>query len=145
MLTQYGHGEIKWGGEVYRLAPTFINIAKLGTPSEIIETFKHFIAEKNVVHKFNCALNIVRTCCDRELPVELTGTIKFSERQQRFLIVNPAHGEAMVNDIIILAEHCLIHGVSGKVDIDDIDEDAKPMEEFDAYKFMELARIHLGM
>ena len=145
MLTQYGHGEIKWGEQVYKLTPSFINIAKLGTPKEIIETFKHFIVERNIVHKFNCALSIVRACCDRELPTSLTGDVKYSERQQRFLIVYPAHGYDMVNDIIVLAEHCLLHGVTGKVPQDDIDEDAKPMEEFDAYKYMELARIHLNM
>lgn len=143
MLLSYGHAEIEWQGVKYRLAPTFANIAKIGTPKEIIDDFKSFITNLNVIHKFNISINVLNACCDKELPVELTGQIKFSERQQKFLYSQPKHGLPMINDIITLAEHCLLHGVCGKSDNDN--GKGEPLEYFNAYEFMELARVHLGL
>lgn len=143
MLTAYGHAKIEWGDKVFNLSPSFVNIAKLGNPTEIIETFKDFVSSTNLIVKFSIALNVLECCSDVEIPRALTGGVKFSERQQRFLIVNPEHGDAMVSDIITLAEHCLIHGICGKVKSTGKKGDA--IKEFDAYSFMELARIHLSL
>lgn len=142
MLTAYGHTKIEWCDRVFILSPTFANIAKIGTPTEIIDTFKQFISASNLVYKFSIALNILKCCSDIELPDSLTGTVKFSERQQKFMITQPSHGINMINDVIVLAEHCLIHGVCGK---SDKKQSGDPVKEFDAYSFMELARIHLGL
>ncbi len=126
------------------MSPNFLNIAKLGTPKESIEVFKGFITERSAVYKYMSALSIVRDCCDKELPTSLTGDVKYSEKQGKFLIAPTLRGEAMVNDIIVMAEHCLIHGICGKVS-DDTESNGKPLEEFDAYSFMEIARVHLNM
>ena len=142
MLTAYGHAKIEWEGRAFNLSPSFVNIAKIGTPPEIIETFKDFVSTTHLITKFSIALNVLECCSDAELPRELTGGVKFSERQNRFLIVNPTHGQAMVSDIITLAEHCLVHGVCGKVESKGKGE---PLTEFDAYSYMELARIHLNL
>lgn len=142
MLTAYGHASIKWQGEEYRLAPTFSNIAKIGTPTEIIEDFKSFISTVNIGHKFNISLCVLNACCDKELPIKLTGEMKFSDRQQKFLYSMPSHGLPMINDIITLAEHCFLHGVCGK---SDTKENGDPINSFNAYGFMELARAHLGL
>ena len=96
MLTAYGHARIEWEGRVFNLSPSFVKIAKIGTPPEIIETFKDFVSTT----------------------------------------------QAMVSDIITLAEHCLVHGVCGKVESKGKGE---PVTEFDAYSYMELARIHLNL
>lgn len=140
MLLAYGHASIKWQGEEYRLAPTFANIAKIGTPTEIIDDFKSFISTMNVGHKFNIALCVLNACCDKELPVKLTGEMKFSERQNKFLYSQPSHGLPMIADIITLAEHCFLHGVCGK---SDKKGSGDPIDSFDAYAFMELARVKL--
>ena len=142
MLTAYGHVKIEWGDRVFSLSPSFVNIAKIGNPKEIIDTFKDFISSTNLIVKFSIALNVLKCCSDKDIPETLTGGVKFSERQQKFLVVNPAHGDAMINDVITLAEHCLIHGVCGKVESKGKGE---PVKEFDAYSFMELARIHLNL
>ena len=140
MLTAYGHAKIEWGDKVFNLSPSFVNIAKIGNPKEIIETFKDFVSATNLIVKFSIALNVLECCSDKEIPRTLTGGVKFSDKQQKFMIISPAHGEAMVSDIITLAEHCLIHGVCGKVKSKGKGE---PVKEFDAYSYMELARIHL--
>lgn len=142
VLTAYGHVKIEWGDRAFNLSPSFVNIAKIGNPKEIIDTFKDFIASNNLIVKFAIALNVLECCSDKEIPRALTGGVKFSERQQKFMLVNPEHGEAMIRDVIILAEHCLIHGVCGKVESKGKGE---PVTEFDAYSFMELARIHLNL
>jgi len=142
MLVAYGHTKIEWGDKEFILSPTFANIAKIGTPTEIIDTFKQFISARNLVFKFSIALNVLKCCSNPELPESFTGGVKFSERQQRFMITQPSHGVNMINDVIVLAEHCLIHGICGKVERESTGE---PATEFDAYSFMELARIHLGL
>ena len=145
MLTAYGHVKIEWGDKVFNLSPSFVNIAKLGTPTEIIETFKDFIGATNLIMKFSIALNVLKCCSDIEIPERLTGGVKYSERLGKFMIVNPAHGEAMISDVITLAEHCFIHGVCGKVPEDEQPNTGKQIKEFDAYAFMELARVHLEL
>jgi hypothetical protein len=141
MLLAYGHAEIEWQGVKYRLAPTFANIAKLGSPVEIVELFKSFTLSGAPWHKFNIALIVLNACSDKAIPESLTGRVKFSESQQRFLYVQPSHNLPMINDAVILAEHCLLHGICGKVESKG---DGKPMEEFDAYAFIELAQEHLN-
>ena len=142
MLTAYGHAKIEWGDQVFNLSPSFLNIAKLGNPKEIIDTFKDFVSSTNLIVKFSIALNVLECCSDVEIPRALTGSVKFSERQSKFMLVNPLHGEAMVRDVITLAEHCLVHGICGKVKSTGKGEAVK---EFDAYSYMELARIHLNL
>jgi len=142
MLKNYGHASIKWQGEEYHLAPTFANIAKIGTPTEIIYDFKSFISTDNIWHKFNISLVVLDACSDKKIPEELTGRMQFSERQQKFLYVKPSHGLPMINDVIVLAEHCFLHGVCGKSDKKGKGE---AIDSFDVYEYMELARVHLGL
>lgn len=142
MLTAYGHAQIEWQGDKYRLAPTFANIAKLGSPVEIVELFKSFISPGAAWHKFNIAVSVLNACSDKPIPEKLIGFVKFSDRQQRFMYHQPSHGLPMFNDAITLAEHCLLHGICGKIDKKG---DGDPLKEFDAMAFIELARIHLDM
>lgn len=145
MLLAYGHAKMEWQGVEYTLAPTFANIAKIGSPSEIVEDFKSFITTINPAYKFNIALSVLRACCDKDLPEGFTGRTTFMSGKLKY--VQPSHGVNVFSDIITLAEHCLIHGVCGKVKKTDKDEsgDSKPIKEFDAYEFMELSRVHLGV
>lgn len=143
MLLEYGHARIKWGGETYNLTPSFSNIAKLGKPKEIIDLFKSFIAIGTYdITRFSIALDVINSCSDKPIPESLTGSVVFSERKCKRLYKMPNHGLPMFDDVITLARHCLIHGICGNVDRDG-DDNAEPVQEFDAYMFMEMARIHL--
>lgn len=145
MLLDYGHAKISWKGEEYNLTPSFSNIAKIGRPKEIIDMFKRFITLDDCLAKWHIAINILDACCDRELPSKLIGSTVFSERKQRFIYVQPAHGMPMFNDCITLAEHCLRHGVCGVYDSgDDSDSESGSINEFDAYWFIEMAMEHLS-
>lgn len=142
MLTEYGHARIRWQGVEYTLSPSLLNISKLGSPTEIIEDFKQFI-EASVIWKFIIATRVIDACSDIEIPESLLGSVKFSETKNRFMYVQPSHGLPMINDVIVLAEHLLIHGVCGKSDSSK--STGEPLKEFDAYKMMELARVHLEL
>lgn len=142
MLTEYGHTKVRWQGKEYTLSPSLINISKLGTPTEIIEDFKQFI-EASVIWKFIIATRLIDACSDVEIPDSLIGTVKYSENKNKFLYVQPSHGLPMMNDVIVLAEHLFIHGICGKVK--DSKKSGEPLTEFDSYKIMELARVHLDL
>ena len=141
MLTEYGHVGVRWQDTQYVLSPSFINISKLGSPKEIIDDFKQFI-ESNDIWKFIIATGVLNACSDKEIPESLIGKVKFSNRHKRFMYVKPSHDMDMFNDVIVLAEHLLLHGVCGKSDSEKKGKGEK-LEEFDAYSFMEMARVHL--
>lgn len=144
MLLAYGHASIKWKGEAYTLTPSFSNIAKLGAPKQIIDKFKRFIMLGNTdLNKWHMAMEVLRACCDKEFPPEMVGCTVFSERKQRFMYCQPSHGESVFHDCIVMADHCLRHGVCGVFESDRDDDDAKPVSEFDPYHFMEMAMEHL--
>ncbi len=142
MLTEYGHAKVRWQGKDYTLSPSLINISKLGSPKEIIDDFKQFV-EASVIWKFIIATRVIDACSDIEIPDELLGSVKYSENKNKFLYVQPPHGLPMMNDAIVLGEHLLLHGVCGKSEKPNKSGD--PITEFDPYKIMEVARIHLGL
>lgn len=141
MLTRYGHGEIKWGGDVYRLSPTLANISKLGTPKEIVDDFKMLLSS-SANWRFAVALNVVNACLDRPIPEVLSGSVHFSEHSKKLLYVKPKHNMPMFNDIIVLAEHCFTHGLVGDVPTKG---KGSAIDEFDPYEYIELARVHMEM
>lgn len=143
MLVQYGHGEITWQGVKYRLAPTFANISKLGTPSEIVDNFKRFMTTCSAVWKFDHALFVLNTCMNKPLPADLTGRAEMSERLGKLVYRKPRHDLPMFYDVIALAEHCLLHGVCGDVDQSGRST-GEAIKEFDALEYIEMARIHFG-
>lgn len=145
MLVNYGHASISYAGETYTLTPSFSNISKLGKPTEIIDIFKRFITMPECLSKWHIAMNVLDACTDKALLPELVGCTVFSDRKQKFMYCQPSHGLPMFSDCITLADHCLRHGVCGVFESDNEDDDAKPVTEFDAYWFMEMAMEHLSV
>lgn len=141
MLTRYGFGAIYIDGKQYKISPTFQNIDKIGTPTEIVETFKSFFGCKYLDWQYVRALDILQPCCEPNLPKEITGTVEVSEKGKMKLI-NPPSNDFM-HDIIVLASHCLQYGVVGVTD-DESTGDGEPITEFDVYHFIGLATEHLG-
>lgn len=145
MLTAYGFGEIKFGDASYKLSPTFKNISKLGTPKEIIELFRDFVGATSAMSQYLIGVQVLNACCYPQLPEKLIGRVKASVRGKGLVYVQPSHGKPMFDDVIVLAHHCLKHGVCGQIDSDDEEPEGEPLKEFDAYNYMELARTHLGL
>lgn len=141
MLTRYGFGAIHVDGVKYEIRPTFQNMDKLGSPKEIIETFISFFNCPSVNWQYHRATEILNACCNPELPTSLTGRFKVYENG-KLKLVNPPSNDFM-HDIIVLASHCLKHGVVGDTG-EESQGDGEPIKQFDPYYFIGLACEHLG-
>ncbi len=143
MLTGYGHAKIQFKDQVFNLVPSFANMAKLGTPKEIIEIFGFLIDDSPWYVKFDVSLTILEACAGESLPFELTGKVEVNGWKNTITYLMPTHGKEMINDIIVIAVHCLKHGICGNVD-NDSKEEPEPLKEFDAYSYIDMAITHLG-
>lgn len=141
MLTRYGFAAIYIDDVEYKLSPTFQNIDKLGTPKEIIETVTSLYNCPSINWQYHRALEIVHACCEPALPEKATGRFKVYE-SGKLKLVNPPPIDFM-SDIVVLASHCIKHGVIG-VTGDESGGDGEPMKEFDAYMYIGLSQEHLN-
>lgn len=141
MLTRYGFGAIYIDDKQYKISPTFENIAKIGSPKQIVEEMKGFFNCPSINWQYYRALEILQHCCEPKLPEYVTGRFRVDARG-RMKLVNPPHND-VVHDLIALAVHCLKYGVVGVTD-DDSQGDGEPITEFDPYYFIGLAQEHLN-
>jgi len=140
MLTRYGFGGIYIDDKEYKISPTFQNIDKLGTPKEIIETFTSFFNCPSINWQYHRAVEILQACCEPKLPNSATGRFKVYENG-KLKLINPPSQDFM-HDIIVLATHCLRHGVIGVTDSES-ESEGEPIKEFDVYFYIGLACEHL--
>lgn len=132
-----GYASIEIDGVEYFLTPSFGNIAKLGTPEEIVFKFRTLMLRRaSGVSAWIVALEILEAC---GLPSEIIGGLHYSESKKRSLIkpgvIPPEH-------CFILAEHCMQHGMCGSDDqLDESDKagDSSPVTEFDPYTYIVMA------
>ena len=141
MLTRYGFAAIYIDDVEYKLSPTFQNIDKLGTPKEIIEEVKSLFSCRYLDWQYVRALDVVQSCLDIKLPESVVGTVEV-DTSGKLKLVNPPSSD-FISDIVVLASHCIKHGVIG-VTSDESSGDGEPMKEFDAYMYMGLAQEHLS-
>ena len=142
MLTKYGHTKIEIGSEVFNLAPSLINISKMGDDKTIVDDFNMLInPTSTLTSKIITAINVLNCCSDKTLPESYTGKIEYVNN--KFEYIPSDYGDDSINDIIILAIHLLKHGVCG-VSQEDNNQGGKKLETFDPYEYIELARLHLG-
>jgi len=140
MLTRYGFAAIYIDDNKYNIRPTFQNIDKIGTPAEIVETLITFFECPSINWQYHRAVEILQACCEPKLPANIFGGFRFNDNG-KLKLVNPPHSD-FINDVIVLASHCLRFGVIGVTD-EDV-QDGDPLKEFDVYKFIGLACEHLG-
>lgn len=140
LLTRYGFIDIYIEDDVYRISPTFINIAKLGSPKEIIDKFKSLISPTNFVDLMCTAMEVVDCCSSEPLPESYTGSFTTAANGIKY---KPGRliGVDGINDIVVIAGHCLRHGIIGP---QSGESSGDPINEFDPYEFIELACEHLG-
>lgn len=138
ILTAYGHAAINYNGESIAVVPSFYNISKIGSPRAIVETVNSMREPVHISH--TSAKKILQACCDKPLPLELF-SCDFELSDNGHLIPNDYVGGAMINDLFVLASHCIKHGICGPSD-DVNSADAEPLAEFDASEFIDLAVTH---
>lgn len=133
---RYGHGQIKFEGELYTFIPSFYNISKIGDPDHIIDIYKILIDNNYQWYaRFDAATVILKACCDKDLPKELTGEI--TDSLEYSLMDNPERAVSMIE----VAINLMYHGISGDVKVE---QKGEPLTEFDPYEYIELATQHLS-
>lgn len=141
MLTRYGFGAIYIDDKKHEIRPTFQNIAKLGNPKEIIDSFMAFYNPVNFDCQYYRAVEILQACCEPELPDSAIGFFEYFD--DGTVKAHDAPNDDFIHDVTVLASHCLRYGIVGVTD-EESNEQGEPIKEFDPYYFIGLACEHLG-
>lgn len=133
-------------GRSFEIAPSFRNMAKIGSGKEIINHFKRLhLKDICYISAFESACIIVSACGLDD--IEYTGGVTFNEwvGASRIWpgIISPER-------IIILAEHCIKYGMTGtesqlKERMKDASESEVKSDDFDVDGFINNAVEFLGM
>lgn len=154
------------GGKDYLLRPSFEAMTRIGTPEEIVQAYatihgsdvsRLIEACAGTLHRlpdwlspsFNRAaekllstsIHVLQACCDADL-TPMIGEWK----GWRHCIVYRS-GQLPKNDIIVLAQHLIQHGVVGKAKVRQLQrhESGERTSEFKAFEYISAARSHFGM
>lgn len=154
------------GGKDYLLRPSFEAMTRIGTPEEIVQAYatihgsdvsRLIEACAGTLHRlpdwlspsFNRAaekllstsMHVLQACCDADL-TPMIGEWK----GWRHCIVYRS-GQLPKNDIIVLAQHLIQHGVVGKAKVRQLQrhESGERTSEFKAFEYISAARSHFGM
>lgn len=150
--TEIGEAEIEYAGRAYRLRPSFAALARMGNPAEIVELFGQVLgplpaltgkawADAPRVKRWGRdrlygALTVLHACSEDDLGPLIGGISPRMHYQP---------GVMPIDDVIVLAQSMLKHGVVGDVPPDP----SKPergtySKEFAARDYVALAMAHLG-
>lgn len=168
------HGEclISYADEDYLFRPSFINITRLGSPSDIVQIFADLHSDEvsqlleQVSKAFNrvspyiiselskttyfkkqllAAVSVLEACCDKDVSL-LTGGAYNPTSDGRGVYL--ATGALTHFQILVIARDLLQHGVIGKAKIRVLQRDegkAKKTSQFIADDYITSARIHFVM
>lgn len=157
MNTDYGHAEITVHGESYLLTPSLVNISKIGSPKEIVESFdkldyKPLPNERVVnyspwekresnnkfVESFEVAVRILNSC---GLPKKLTG---YATESRAFGGKSICIAKLPIEHVFVLAWHTLKHGVIGDAELPESAKKSKA-NSFDPHEYIVAAMSTLGL
>ncbi|ORJ47845.1 hypothetical protein B2M27_23770 [Kluyvera intermedia] len=154
------------GGKDYLLRPSFEAMIRIGSPEEIVKAYAtihgHDIERlikicTGTLSKFPAWLSpsfnraaekllstsmlVMQACCDEDL----TPMIGEWKGWRHCVVYRP--GQMPKNDIIILAQHLMQHGVVGKAKVRRLQrhESGETSTEFRAFDYISAARAHFGM
>lgn len=154
------------GGKDYLLRPSFEAMTRIGTPEEIVQAYatihgsdvsRLIEACAGTLHRlpdwlspsFNRAaekllstsMHVLQACCD----ADLTPMIGEWKGWRHCIVYRP--GQLPKNDIIVLAQHLIQHGVVGKAKVRQLQrhESGERTSEFKAFEYISAARSHFGM
>lgn len=144
MNVSEGYGIIKIGGRSFELTPSFYNINKIGDPKEVIDIYNNIASgHGSLVSVFIDAINVVYNCGINDY--KILGSVKFNEKTGKTKILQ---GVIPYDEVIILAQHCLMHGVSGssnQVKKAKAKNKINVVKEFSSYSYILSCVEYLGM
>lgn len=154
------------GGKDFLLRPSFEAMIRIGDPEQIVRAYANVHGgEVNRLIELSCvtmgripawlspllyqlsdrllsaSMQILQACCDDDL----TPMIGEWKGWSRYVVYRP--GQMPKNDIIVLAQHLMQHGVVGKAKVRRLQrhEGNETTNEFRAFDYISAARSHFGM
>ena len=158
IITDIGHLEVFAAGRAFALIPSFQAMTRIGSPEQIVATMagvfgsyypKHRITNHTLAREVirrayaettSAAARVVQACCDddmREVLGEITVTARGTLRR--------CAGLMPLDDIHIIAQHLLLHGVIGDQPPEGGEEKGGYSPRFEARSWVYLAMAHLGI
>ena len=165
-IGEIGISDSREGGKDFLLRPSFAAMARLGEPAEIVriygtvngsDTQQLLVAcagalkciPARVSPSFNlladrllsAAMLVVQSCCEEDL----TAIIGEWKGWSRYVVYRP--GMMPRNDIVVIAQQLMQHGVVGKANVRRLQrhESGETTSEFRAFDYISAARSHFGM
>lgn len=135
MLVECGFVRVTLGdGAEYTFTPSFMHIAALGSPGEIVRLFVDLHGPKAV----QAARYILTVLCDQEDPTPAVGWHSLEDGEWK-------PGAIPEDEQVILATHLMTHGIVGKAKPTDEKAGGEYATEFNAAEYVSAARVHLGL
>lgn len=155
----------------YFFRPSFMNMAKIGEPKEIVETFADLQSDEvidvlaraleayghvpgwlsEIVLKpefskkaISAAMNVMQACCEKDLS-PIIGELRPSKRGKKAFTY--LSGSMPLSDMIVIARSLITHGIIGKAKVRKLQrhESGSYVSEFNAFEYISAARNHFGM
>lgn len=168
---EIGECLITLGEKDYFFRPSFVNIARIGDPQEIVQTFydlhndelnalmlravdaygyvpqwlvRHVARPQFSKTAVYAATRVLTACCDDDI-TPLVGELR-PGRSGRWAFVY-RKGAMPVGDMILIAQSLIQHGVIGKAKVRQLQrhETGQANKEFKAFDYISAARNHFGM
>ncbi|MES4614176.1 DUF6246 family protein [Ewingella sp. CoE-038-23] len=155
----------------YFFRPSFVNMAKIGEPKEIVETFAELHSDEvidtlsraveayghvpvwlsEIVLKpefskktISSAMNVMQACCDTDLS-PIIGELRPSKRGKKAFTY--LAGSMPLSDMIVIARSLIAHGIIGKAKVRRLQrhDSGSYVSEFNAFEYISAGRNHFGM
>lgn len=155
----------------YFFRPSFMNMASIGTPEEIVTTFhelhndelrqlferaseaystvpawlRKYVARpqfsKPVIY---AAMRVLTACCDEDI-TPLIGELVPGKSGKWAFVYRP--GKMNHADMVLIARSLIVQGIIGKAKVRQLQrhEGGQASTEFNAFEYISAARTHLGM
>ncbi|MEB6644300.1 DUF6246 family protein [Enterobacter kobei] len=154
------------GGKDYLLRPSFEAMMSIGSPEEIVQVYAIIhgsefskiisdcsdvmgkvpewlspIMRRSSYRMLFASMHVLQACCSEDL----TPMIGEWKGWSRYVVYRP--GSMSKNDIIVIAQHLMQHGISGKAKIRRLQrhESNETTTGFQAFEYISAARVHFGM
>lgn len=143
-LTDIGEAAVHLDDRTYMFRPSLANIAQIGTPAEIVETFALVMSQaqdnSHWFEQIGAAMRVLYACCDefdRELESLLGHWVPHPRRY------TPGKMQPVV--VLAIARQMMRHGVVGEVPDDERRKSEDYRSEFSPGDMAAVAQAHLGV
>ncbi|EMM6715967.1 TPA: hypothetical protein QHU19_004179 [Klebsiella aerogenes] len=165
-IGEFSVSDSRDGGQDYLLRPSFEAMTRIGTPAEIVRAYATIhgsdVAKllevctdtlrripdwlspsfnRSAEKVLSTCMHVLQACCEDDM----TPMIGEWKGWRHCVVYRP--GQMPKNDIIVLAQHLMQHGVVGKAKVRQLQrhETGERTTEFKAFDYISAARSHFGM